>query len=181
MTPDARVEVVHLGGASSLRAVGVRHDGVVAFRWGIRTGARTLVQRSYLLLDDGVLVARPEQMPAGHEGWWWCDLVVVDDRGDRLVLSDARVDVLVGPPDRPYHVADLDELADAVTTGAMAPAQAADCLARLQRFLDRRLHTATSGAWRDFPPAAVRDLQHRDDLPDDWEWFDADCGGGADG
>jgi hypothetical protein len=176
---DDRVDVVHLGGASSLRAAGVRRGRVVAFRWGIRTGARALAQRSYLLLDDGVLIARPDQMPTGHEGWWWCDLVDVDERADRVVVADAQVDVLVGPPDRPYHVVDLDELADAVATGAVSSRLVADRLTRLQRFLDARLHTATPGTWRDFPPAAVSELEGRDDLPDDWVWFDADCGGGA--
>lgn len=181
VTAGERVEVVHLGGASSLRAAGVRHDDVVAFRWGIETGGRTLEQRSYLLLDDGVLVARPDRMPPGHEGWWWCDLVLVDDRGDRVVVSDAYVDVMVGPADRPYRIVDLDELAAAITSGALAPEQAADGLTRLQRFLDRRLHGAGAGTWRDFPPSAVRVLQARGGLPDDWRWFDADCDPGAAG
>lgn len=181
MTAGERVEVVHLGGGSSLRAAGVRHDDVVAFRWGIQAGVRALEQRSYLLLDDGVLLARPGRMPTGHEGWWWCDLVFVEDRGDRVVVSDAYVDVLVGPADRPYRIVDLDELAEAVTTGALAPERAADGLTRLQRFLDRRLHGATGGTRRDFPPSVVRGLHARDDLPGEWHWFDADCEPGSTG
>lgn len=177
MTAGERVEVVHLGGASSLRAVGVRHNDVVAFRWGIEAGGRTLEQRSYLLLEDGVLLGRPTRMPPGHEGWWWCDLVFVDDRVDRVVVSDAYVDVLVGPPDRPYRLVDLDELAEAVNAGDVTPERAADGLARLQAFLDRRLHNDTAGVWRDFPPASVRGLQRDAKLPADWGWFQADCGG----
>ncbi|MEE1792314.1 hypothetical protein PUR28_16320 [Streptomyces sp. BE308] len=93
---------------------------------------------------------------------------VVQD-GGLLRVDDLWIDVIVGPPDHPYRVLDLDEYATAMTDGQLGPAEATDGLIRIQRFLDRRLNRRHEGerSWPDFPPAEVKAVLPID-LPRDW-------------
>lgn len=167
------VEVVlYPDGPRTVRAVGVRHGSAVGFRWGFWPDEH-IVQTSFLLPEEGFLIAQPVGFPAGQPGWWYCDLVSVDGDGDGApyVVRDLYIDVIIGPPEHPYRVLDLDEHADAMATGVVPVEQGLDGLRRTQRFLDSRLNRRdTTRAWPDFPPADVRALLARDDLPGEWIW-----------
>ncbi|MFY1636916.1 hypothetical protein ACN27F_27160 [Solwaraspora sp. WMMB335] len=108
-----------------MRAAGRRLDDVVVYDWGFQLNGRHHEQRSYVLLDDGFQINQ----------------------------DDLWIDVIVGPPDHPYRVLDLDEYAAAARDGALTPAEAADGLVRTQRFLDRRLNRRheTLRAWPRLP------------------------------
>lgn len=139
---------------------------------------RTRVERKYALLDvgvsfgvpcwsraaldDGTVVVIPDQ----QQHSWYVDLVTVD-RGPRgsFVLRDLYVDVMICDGRLPRTL-DLDELADACTSGSITLTQLADGLRRWQRFLDRYLHASRFPQLEltDFPPAAIRPLAQIDGL-----------------
>jgi hypothetical protein len=158
----------------AVRAEGVRWRGVVAYDWGFDDADGSHRQRSFVLLDDGVQINQPVRFPPEQRDWWYCDLVsVVED--DRVVqVDDLWIDFVVGPPDHPYRVLDLDEYADALSDGRLALAQAADGLRRAQTFLDRRLNRRydTKRVWPDFPPDAVMRLMTTE-LPASWSRIDS--------
>lgn len=79
----------------------------------------TLEQRTYVLLDDGFQISQPPTFPEEQRDWWYCDLVRVTDTGDELLVEDLWIDVIIGPPDHPYRVLDLDEYAEAATQGGL--------------------------------------------------------------
>jgi len=150
-----------------LRAAGIRWRGVVAYDWGFEERGRRYVQRSFVLLDDGVQINQPVRFPEEQQGWWYCDLVSVVDDGFVLHVDDMWIDFIVGPPDHPYRVLDLDDYAESMATGQLTPASAEEGLRRAQRFLDRRLnhrHDVTR-RWPDFPPEARADAGHRGPSP----------------
>ncbi len=159
------------GRQGDLLAKGGRADGVVGFRWGFDHDGHSCEQTSFVLLAEGFLIAQPVLFTGDRRGWWYCDLVTVGDGGSTVTIEDLYVDVLVGPPDAPYQLLDLDELAAAVTAGAVDPATALDGLTRCQRFLDRRLHRREDAGptWPDFPPSQV-DSSRWTTLPREWQW-----------
>ncbi|GAA1223437.1 hypothetical protein GCM10009665_12150 [Kitasatospora nipponensis] len=168
--PPAPVTVLRDG---RLRAVGVRRGDVVAYDWGFEHGGRHHVQRTFVLLDHGVQIDQPVIFPPEQRGWWYCDLVAVHDEGHLLRVDDLWIDAIVGPPDHPYRVLDLDDYARAITAGRLSPTDAADGLIRWQRFLDQRLnrrHDVTR-SWPDFPPATVQGMLAAD-LPQQWTLLD---------
>ena len=73
---------------------------------------------------------------------------------------DRYLDAIVGPPDQPYRVVDMDEFGDAVAGGSLTPAQAIEGLQKFQRFLDTHLNRLGDSLreWPDFPPRAIRPL-----------------------
>src|ERR1041384_5954219 len=78
--------------------------------------------------------------------------------------------VIVGPPDHPYRVLDLDEYADAIAAGDIDTATGVDGLRRTQTFLDRHLnrrHDIRRGVCPAFPPRAIAALA---ELPFDPRW-----------
>lgn len=158
-----------------LRAQGLRHDGVVAYNWGWTQKGVQQVQRTFVLLDDGIQISQPIPFPPDQQGWWYCDLVRVVAEGDLIRVDDLWIDVIVGPPDRPYRVLDLDEYGQALAAGDLSLADAVDGLIRMQRFLDRRLnrHHDVPQQWADFPPAAVQELLTAD-LPQSWTMLGAE-------
>ncbi|WP_037607399.1 DUF402 domain-containing protein [Streptacidiphilus rugosus] len=169
MASDERVTVLH---NERLRAAGIRRGNVVAYDWGFHQDGADHVQRTFVLLDEHMQINQPVLFPPEQRGWWYCDLVSLEwDVSSRGLLrtQDLWIDVVIGPPDHPYRLLDLDDYADALADGRIGPAQAADGLRRTQRFLDRRVnrrHEATQ-AWPDFPPAEVEELLGAD-LPCDW-------------
>ncbi|WP_326674198.1 MULTISPECIES: DUF402 domain-containing protein [unclassified Streptomyces] len=152
-----------------LRAAGLRWGDVVAYDWGFEQRGEHHVQRSFVLLDDGIQINQPVLFPPEQQGWWYCDLVAVAQEGELLRVDDLWIDVIVGPPGHPYRVLDLDDYATAVADGRLSAADATDGLIRTQRFLDRRLNRRheVDRSWPDFPPAEVEMLLSAE-LPHDW-------------
>ncbi|WP_432995450.1 DUF402 domain-containing protein [Dactylosporangium sp. CA-233914] len=140
-----------------VRADGWRLEDVVVYDWEFDLHGRHYEQRSFVLLDDGFQISQPATFPEVQRGWWYCDLVRVTDTGDTVAVEDLWIDVIVGPPDHPYRVLDLEEYAEAAASGQLGPAEAADGLVRTQRFLDRRLNRRheVERTWPDFPPRLV--------------------------
>ncbi|MFD9125717.1 hypothetical protein [Kitasatospora sp. NPDC059571] len=152
-----------------IQSAGIRRGDVVAYDWGFEHDGRHHVQRSFVLLDHGVQINQPVTFPAEQQGWWYCDLVTVTDHGHVLHVDDMWIDAIVGPPDHPYRILDLDDYAEAMTTGTLNPTDAADGLIRWQHFLDQRLNRRhdTTRRWPDFPPADVTALMTVE-LPQQW-------------
>lgn len=152
-----------------IRAAGRRLDDVIVYDWGFDLHGTHYEQRSYILLDDGFQINQPVIFPADQQGWWYCDLVRVTDTGDEVIVEDLWIDVIIGPPDHPYRLLDLDEYAVAAERGEITAAEAVDGLIRTQRFLDRRLNRRHEvlRTWPDFPPAAVTALSNVA-YPPDW-------------
>ncbi|MBW8803191.1 MAG: DUF402 domain-containing protein [Catenulisporales bacterium] len=152
-----------------IRAAGLRQDGVVAYDWGFTQHGRDYAQRSFVLLDDGIQINQPVAFPPQQQGWWYCDLVTVVDDGEVLRVDDMWIDVIIGPPDHPYRLLDLDDYGQAMHDGRLSPSAAVDGLKRAQRFLDRRLNRRheVERTWPAFPPAEVETLLHVA-LPQDW-------------
>ena len=157
----------------ALRAAGLRWGDVVAYDWGFEKDDHHYIQRTFILLDEGVQINQPVIFPPRQQGWWYCDLVTVVDDGDLIKVDDMWIDVIVGPPDHPYRVLDLDDYGRALAAGQMSTEDAVDGLIRWQRFLDGRFnrrHDVTR-SWPAFPPAEVEALMAVD-LPRDWELRD---------
>jgi predicted RNA-binding protein associated with RNAse of E/G family len=70
------------------------------------------------------------------------------------VLEDLIVDVIVEDDGPTYRIIDLEELADAMVSGAVSVESLHAPLRELQRFLDAHLHGG-----KDFPPAVIRPLR----------------------
>lgn len=160
---------------------GYRLDNVVAYEFELSPRfepwpGRTLLERTFVLLDVGVSFANPcwvrhtrpdgavtEVDPNGRDSWY-VDLITVEAQGDRYIFRDLYIDVLVPTDGRHYRMLDLDEYADAMHHGTIPPDVAIDGLRRWQRFLDRHLHAGRwpPTTWPDFPPRAIRTLR---DLP----------------
>ncbi|MFI7635546.1 DUF402 domain-containing protein [Nonomuraea sp. NPDC049400] len=123
---------------------------------------RPTIDRSFLLLDQGIQLTRPVVFEGPVEGWWYVDLVEVELTEAGLVVHDLYVDILVPPGADRYHVLDLDELADALHQGQITAAQCATVLNRTQRFIDRHLRANEEGSVdppHQFPPAGITVLE----------------------
>lgn len=154
----------------SIRAAGHRAGNVVVYDWGFSWEGADKEQRSYILLDTGFQINQPVIFPEQQRGWWYCDLVRVVDEGAMVHVHDDWIDIIVGPPDHPYRVLDLDEYADAIAAGDIDIATGVDGLRRTQMFLDRHLnrrHDTRRDAWPDFPPRAIAALA---ELPFNPQW-----------
>ena len=159
----------------SIRAAGYRTGDAVVYDWGFTWEGADREQRSFILLATGFQINQPVIFPEQQRGWWYCDLVHVVDRGNVVHVDDHWIDVIVGPPDHPYRVLDLDEYADAIAAGQIDTAVGIDGLRRTQNFLDRHLnrrHDTRRDTWPDFPPRAISALA---DLPftPQWEVLDS--------
>ncbi|MEW6750643.1 MAG: DUF402 domain-containing protein, partial [Candidatus Latescibacterota bacterium] len=124
-------------------------DGRVAFFDDSSDTSTGTPMRHFVLLDRGVKLM--------HEPWgwtkeWYADIVRVDRAADGAVeLTDLCIDVIIEGYGPAYRVIDLDDLADAASSGALSPSDLDLALRHLQRFLDECLHRG-----RDFPPACIR-------------------------
>jgi len=156
---------------------GIRHERVVAFEYDVH-GSHADVptdepmrQRAFLLLDEQVKIHQPVQWGGARAGWWYVDLVEIRDDVDAVHVRDDYLDIVIGPPDRPYRVLDLHEYADALDAGVVSPQRTANGLRAMQAFLERHLHrrSGDEASWPDFPPAClvpVRDVV----IPDPNGW-----------
>ncbi len=123
---------------------------------------RPTIDRSYLLLDQGIQLTRPVVFEGPVEGWWYVDVVDVEQTEAGLFVHDLYVDFLVPPGADRYHVLDLDELADALSGGKITAAECATVLNRTQRFIDRHLRGIEKGSIDpppQFPPAGIALLE----------------------
>lgn len=123
---------------------------------------RPTIDRSYLLLDQGIQLTRPVVFEGPVEGWWYIDLVEVESTEAGLVVHDLYLDLLIPPGADRYHVLDLDELADALSHGQITAAQCATVLSRTQRFIDRHLRATEKGSVdppQHFPPTSIAVLE----------------------
>ena len=156
---------------------GARHAGVVAYEFELPDSfepwpGRTLLERTFVLLDLGVSFANPcwvrDAKPDGAvvdrraEGndTWYVDLVTVEHHEARYIFRDLFIDLMVPMDGRHYRMLDLDEFADAIDNGSLNVERATDALRRWQRFLDRHLHSerAPVEKWTDFPPRIILPL-----------------------
>jgi hypothetical protein len=157
----------------NIRAEGYRDGNAVVYDWGFRWEDVDREQRSFVLLDTGFQINQPVIFPEHQRDWWYCDLVRVVDEGDVVRVDDHWIDVIVGPPDHPYRVLDLDEYADAIAAGDIDLGTGIDGLRRTQTFLDRHLnrrHDIRRDVWPDFPPRAIEGLAA---LPFEPRWSSA--------
>jgi hypothetical protein len=156
---------------------GFRLGNVVAYEFELPQRfepwpGRTRLERTFVLLDVGVSFANPcwvrelrgdgtvvEMDPRGRDSWY-VDLISVEAQGDRYILRDLYIDVIVPTDGRHYRMLDFDDYADAMADGSLPLADAIDGLRRWQRFLDRHLHADRSpaAAWTDFPPQSIQPL-----------------------
>jgi hypothetical protein len=123
---------------------------------------RPAIDRSYLLLDQGVQLTRPVVFEGPVEGWWYVDLVDIELTEAGLVVHDLYVDFLVPPGADRYHVLDLDELGDALSQGKLTAAECATVLSGTQRFIERHLRSpdkSTVDPPRQFPPESIAALE----------------------
>jgi hypothetical protein len=123
---------------------------------------RPIIDRSYLLLDQGVQLTRPVVFEGPVEGWWYVDLVEVELTEAGLVVHDLYVDFLIPPGADRYHVLDLDELGDALSQGQITATQCATVLSRTQRFIDRHLRASEKDSVdppHQFPPESIAVLE----------------------
>ena len=140
----------------------IRHGNVVAYefvvepRW-TRSGEPE-IQRSFLLLDEGVDMAQPVGFQEAQADWWYVDLVRSDVEGLDIRRRDMWIDIIVGSPDQPYSIRDLEEFGDAMRDGNISLDEAVAVLHDCQRFIDRRLtrhRDPLSTSWPDFPPTEL--------------------------
>jgi hypothetical protein len=168
---------------------GARHGEVVAYEFELPDEfepwpSRTLLVRTFVLLDLGVSFAEPcwvrQRRPDGivvdrsaeGSGMWYVDLIMVEESGSRYTFRDLYIDVIVPMDGRHYRMLDLDEFADALDARALNPNQAIHALRRWQQFLDRHLHAtrAPAATWTDFPPAAIEPLRRLPSFGDPVRW-----------
>jgi hypothetical protein len=193
------VEVMR-GGHSERRLFGplpgARHGEVVAYEFELPDSyepwpGRTLLERTFVLLDLGVSFANPcwarQLRPDGTvvdreaEGsaTWYVDLISVEQDGNRYTFRDLYIDLMVPMDGRHYRMLDLDEFADAIDDGLLNLEQATDALRRWQRFIDRHLHAerAPVGTWTDFPPTAILPLVELPPFDNPVRWNELDMRG----
>ncbi|MEV0284738.1 MULTISPECIES: hypothetical protein [unclassified Kribbella] len=157
------VQVLHRTGQwCPGRRVGdvVAYDARILPQYQVR--GRPTIDRSYLLLDEGIQLTKPAVFEGPVEGWWYVDLVEVELVDGGYAVHDRYVDFLVPPGADRYHVLDLDELADALSAGHITAAECATVLSRTQRFVDRHLRATEKGSVAPplhFPPAGVAALE----------------------
>ncbi|HWD79641.1 MAG TPA: DUF402 domain-containing protein [Kribbella sp.] len=166
----AEVRVLHRTGQSCR---GWRVGDVVAYDVRIlpryQVVGRPTVDRSYLLLGEGVQLTRPVVFEGRMEGWWYVDLVEVQNTSDGLVVRDLYADLLIPPAGDRYQVLDLDELGAALEDGVITAQECARVLADTQRFVNRYLRgeeEGPNGPSSPFPPAEVAVLERLPSLLD---------------
>lgn len=144
---------------------GVRYGNVVAYEMElperfVPRPSCTWVERIFVLLDLGVSFANPVWFQGEEANTWYVDLVSVAQAENRYIFRDLYLDVMAPVDGRHQRLLDLDDFAEALADGSLAPEEAADGLRRWQHFLDRHLHAEKMpvATWSDFPPASILPL-----------------------
>lgn len=161
-------ELITVVRREGFRCPGVRvgnaavYDFEVSPEYEVRAGAARR-QRCYLMFDKGLQLTQPVTFPDSMAGWWYVDLIRCAWSGSEVTVVDMFVDVIVGPPDQPYQVLDLDELAAACTSGQLSTSDVCSVLTASQSFLDLHLNRGGGQAegWVDFPLAALDRVRSR--------------------
>ena len=166
MTTTPPVEIIQVLHRTGQWCPGRRTGEVAAYDVRIlpeyQVAGRPTIDRSYLLLDQGIQLTRPVAFEGPVEGWWYVDLVDVETTDAGLVVHDLYVDFIVPPGADRYHTLDLDELGDALSQGQISPEQCSDVLHNTQRFIDRHLRAPEKGSVgppRQFPPQGIAALE----------------------
>jgi hypothetical protein len=158
---------------------GVRIGDVLAYEFElperfVPKPGHARLERTFALLDLGVSMSCPAWSRTTVDGLaiegidpqldeavtWYVDLVHITADGDRLIIRDLYLDVMVPTDGRHQRMLDLDEFADAIEAGTLPVDVAVDALRRWQAFLDRHLHSHRDprSRWSDFPPEAIREF-----------------------
>ncbi|GAA1589949.1 hypothetical protein GCM10009804_52670 [Kribbella hippodromi] len=119
------------------------------------------VDRCYLLLDENVQLIKTVTFDGALKGWWYVDLIEIEEVDRGLVVHDMYVDFLIPPAVDRYQILDLEELGESMADGKVTPGQCAEVLAATQRFVHRYLRGAEEGPVGPasaFPPATVEYL-----------------------
>jgi hypothetical protein len=132
----------------------VYFDGVVFL-----SDDEAILQRNYLLVNEGVKLTRPGRWDDDwRAGAWYVDVVECFVRDEEVTVFDRYIDFIVPPRTSPYRVLDLEELADAMSDGHISIGAAAKALRAAQAFVDTYLHRVgehQGPSWKDFPPASI--------------------------
>lgn len=112
---------------------------------------------SFAFLDQGYKISRFYDA-AGRFLYWYCDILEVTYQPDTdtYLLTDLLVDVKLTVQGE-LQVLDADELAEALETGMITAAQAADALRKLNSVL-RMVYTGQ------FPPAVCQKPEYAFDI-----------------
>lgn len=95
---------------------------------------------SCYFLKDGFKISK-FYYEDGRLLYWYCDIIsyTYDEETDTYVFTDLLADVIIYPDGR-IRVVDLDEVADALESGAITNAQAEDALRKLNKLLTILYH-----------------------------------------
>src|SRR3954447_24087371 len=101
MTASPPIEHVRVFHRTGQWCPGRRLGDVVAYDARLlaayQVAGRPTIDRSYLLLDQGIQLTRPGALVEPVEGWWYVDVVEIDETEDGFVVRDLYVDFLVPP------------------------------------------------------------------------------------
>lgn len=118
-----------------------------------------ILQRNYLLTDEGVKLTRPGRWDDDwRAGAWYVDVIECFVRDGEVTVLDRYIDFIVPAGPSPYRILDMEELADALNEGHISVAAAARALRAAQSFVDTHLHRVgehQGASWKDFPPASI--------------------------
>lgn len=160
---NSTLQVLHRTGQwCPARRIGdvVAYDLPILPQWQIP--GHPTVDRAYLLLGQGIQLIKTVTFDGPLKGWWYVDVIELEEVAAGLVVHDLYVDFLVPPGAERYHVLDLDELGDALSQGRITAAQCAAALSNTQAFIERHLRGEEKGSIDpppQFPPAGVAALE----------------------
>lgn len=138
-----------------------RSDGTVVHFDGpvFISDDEAILQRNYLLVNDGVKLTRPARWDDDwRAGAWYVDVVECFVREGEVTVIDRYIDFIVPAKASVYRVLDMEELADALSEGHISVGAAAKALRAAQAFVDTYLHRVgerQGPSWKDFPPASI--------------------------
>lgn len=113
-----------------------RDSDIIVTKWNALKPKKDLHHGfSCYFLKDGFKISK-FYYEDGSLLYWYCDIIshTYDPEADTYVFTDLLADVIIYPDGR-TRVVDLDELADALESGAITNAQAEDALRKLNKLL----------------------------------------------
>lgn len=113
-----------------------RDSDIIVTKWNALKPKKDLHHGfSCYFLKDGFKISK-FYYEDGSLLYWYCDIIshTYDPETDTYVFTDLLADVIIYPDGR-TRVVDLDELADALESGAITNAQAEDALRKLNKLL----------------------------------------------
>ena len=113
-----------------------RDSDIIVTKWNALKPKKDLHHGfSCYFLKDGFKISK-FYYEDGSLLYWYCDIIshTYNPETDTYVFTDLLADVIIYPDGR-TRVVDLDELADALESGAITNAQAEDALRKLNKLL----------------------------------------------